>query len=196
MGRLSFARLIAVGAAVAGIGLVPMSSASASGSGVENFTVAGSWSCTSNCTLRGAWGIEGRVSTCLETEAEAVDIQAALPCSGAYFTGTIDSTCVLDTCVEQGQVDFYLPDASDPGTTIGPIAVGVVGTAQLVSVSVEATHEQGYVLTAGFEAVDQSAGPQVASVAAGALAGAGCSGSPFGCELPQTFATALTGVTS
>lgn len=194
MRRLSFARLVVLVAVVAGIGPLSVSSASAAGSGAENFTVSGSWSCTSNCTLRGAWGIQGRVNTCLETEAEVVDLQAALPCSGAYFTGTINSTCVLNTCVEQGQVDFYLPDASDPGTTIGPVTVGVVGTAQLVTLSVGTTREQGYVLAAGFEAVDQSAGPQVASVDAGVLAGAGCSGTPFGCEFPQTFATTLTGV--
>jgi len=195
--RVSLVRWVALVGALGVVALVPMTKAVAAGTGVENFTVNGSWSCTSNCTLRGTWGIEGHAAVCLETEAElesGVDAQPALPCSGAYFTGTVNSTCVLNTCVEQGQVDFYLPDASDPGTTVGPISVGIVGTAQLASVSVGVTREQGFVLAAAFESLTQSAGPEVASTAAGVLAGAGCTGSPFGCELPQTFDAALTGV--
>lgn len=175
-----------------------MTKAAATGGGVENFTLTGSWSCTSNCTLRGAWGIQGRTGTCLETEAElggTVDVAPAIPCAGAYFAGTVNSVCVLNTCTEQGQVDFYLPDASDPGTTVGPISVGIVGAAQLVTINAGATREQGYVLAASFEAVNQSAGPGQSSVAAGALVGTGCSGNPFGCETPQTFAATLTGVT-
>jgi hypothetical protein len=190
-------RWLAVAVAVAGIGLSPMTKAAATGGALENFTLSGAWSCTSNCTLRGTWGIEGPVGTCLETEAElgsALDVSPATPCSGAYFTGSVNSACVLNTCTEQGQVDFYLPDASEPGTTIGPITVGIVGTAQLVSVSAEATHEQGYVLAAAFEAADQSAGPALPALASGALAGVGCSGSPFGCATPQTFDAAITGV--
>ena len=189
-----FSRLFVVVAAVAGIGFVPMTGAAAAGGGVESFTLSGSWSCTSNCTLRGTWGIQGRVTTCLETEVEVADVQAALPCSGAYFTGSVNSVCVLSTCAEQGQVDFYLPDASDPGTTIGPITVGLVGAAQLVSVTDGTLHEQGYVLAAAFESLSQSVGPAVATAAAGVLVGAGCSGNPFGCELPQTFDTTITGV--
>jgi hypothetical protein len=186
--------VVVVVATVAGIGFVPVSNASAAGGGVESFTVSGSWSCTSNCTLRGAWGIQGHVTTCLETEVEVVDVQVALPCSGAYFTGTVNSTCVLNTCVEQGSVDFYLPDASDPGTTIGPIPVGLVGAAQLFSISDGTLHEQGFALTAAFESLNQSAGPAVATAAAGLLVGAGCSGNPFGCLFPQAFDTTITGV--
>lgn len=195
--RVSLVRWLALVGALGVVALMPLTKAAAAGAGVENFTVNGSWSCTSNCTLRGTWGIQGRAAVCLETEAEigsGVDLQPALPCSGASFTGTVNSVCVLNTCVEQGQVDFFLPDASDPGTTLGPISVGIVGAAQLASVSAGATHEQGFVLAAAFESVNQSAGPEVASTAAGVLAGAGCSGSPFGCELPQTFDAALTGV--
>jgi len=188
-----FSRLVVVVTAVAGVGFLPMSSASAAGE-VENFTVSGSWSCTSNCTLNGTWGIQGHVTTCLETEVEAVDVQAALPCSGAYFTGTVNSVCVLNTCAEQGQVDFYLPDASDPGTMIGPIPVGLVGAAQLFSVSDGTLQEQGFALTAAFESLNQSAGPAVATAAAGVLVGAGCSGNPFGCLFPQAFDTTITGV--
>jgi hypothetical protein len=193
----SFRRWIAIAVVLAGVALVPMTPVAAATAGVENFTLNGSWSCTSNCTLRGAWGIQGQASLCLETEAEVssgVDVQPALPCSGAYFTGTVNSTCVLNTCVEQGQVDFYLPDASDGGTTLGPIRVGLVGAAQLASISDGTLSERGFVLAAAFESLNQSAGPDVATVSAGVLAGAGCSGNPFGCELPQTFDVALTGV--
>jgi hypothetical protein len=193
----SLVRLLMLAVVVCAVALVPMTKAAAASAGVENFTLNGSWSCTSNCTLRGTWGIQGQAAVCLETEVElegALDVQPALPCSGAYFTGTVNSTCVLNTCVEQGSVDFYVPDASDPGTTVGPIRVGLVGTAQLASVSLGTTHEQGFVLAAAFESLNQSAGPAVATTAAGVLAGAGCGGYPFGCELPQTFDAALTGV--
>lgn len=193
----SFRRWLAIAVVLGGVALMPMTKAAAATSGVENFTLNGSWSCTSNCTLRGTWGIEGHASLCLETEAElgtGLDVQPALPCSGAYFTGTVYSTCVLNTCVEQGQVDFYVPDASDGGTTVGPIRVGIAGVAQLVSVSDGTLSERGFVLAAAFESLNQSTGPDVVSAAAGALAGAGCTGNPFGCELPQTFDVALTGV--
>lgn len=193
----SLVRWLAIVGALAVVALSPATKAAAAGAGVENFTLNGSWSCTSNCSLRGTWGIQGRAAVCLETEAElgsALDVQPALPCSGAYFTGNVNSVCVLNTCVEQGQVDFYLPDASDPGTTVGPVSVGITGVAQLASISDGGTHEQGFVLAAAFESLNQSAGPGVATAAAGVLAGAGCSGSPFGCELPQTFDAAITGV--
>lgn len=191
-------RWLVLAVAVAGVALTPMTKAAATSGGVENFALSGSWSCTSNCTLRGTWGIQGRVGTCLESEAElgsAIDVQPALPCSGAYFTGTVNSVCVLNTCAEQGEVDFYLPDASDPGSTVGPIAVGIVGVAQLVTLSEEATHEQAYVLAASFEALNQSAGPGTSTVAAGLLAGVGCTGTFVGCATPQTFDATIAGVT-
>jgi len=181
------------------VGLVPAAEASATGAAVENFALVGSWQCTSNCDYVGTWGIKGTAGTCQETEAEvefAVDVPPTLACHGAYFVGNINSSCTLGVCIERGSVDFYLPDASDPGYTIGPIPVAVTGTAVLASVSAQGESASAFALTAAFTAVDEYPwSVALAWAAGGELQGFGCGGSSITCTfIDRTFAVAITGV--
>lgn len=134
--RLSRLFLVALLAAVAAFSTAP-GDALAQGGAVENFTMTGNW--TANCSF-GTCDIQGNAAACEETEAEAelaaeIDVPPVLSCNGAYFTGTLRQTCSVvmpsgagaAVCSDSGQVEFYLPDASDPGYTIGPIPVDVQG---------------------------------------------------------------------
>lgn len=198
--RRWLARCLALALAVSVVGLMPATKANAIGGGFENFTMLGQWSCTSNCTLSGAWGIEGFSTTCQETEAEVevgfpADVPPTLPCHGARFSGTVVGTCVLGVCTEEGQVDFYLPDASDFGATVGPVSVRIVGTAVLANVPAPTGNESAYVLTAAFEALNNyNSNPALVWAAAGELHGGGCTGAVGLCVVNRLFTTTLTGV--
>jgi hypothetical protein len=195
-------RLLVLALGVSVLGLAPVTKAAAAGVAAENFTMTGSWTCTSNCGLRGVWGIQGHATVCLESEAEVVtgfptDVPVPLLCSGATFAGNVNSTCTGSVCAEVGGVNFYLPDASDPGYTIGPIPVGIVGTATPFAIADSSlgTYEEGYTLTAAFEGTYEF--PWTGVVvwpATGELHGGACDGTVAGCSAGQSFTTSITGV--
>lgn len=180
------------------MGVSPATQASAAGAAAENFTMTGGWTCTFGCSLTGVWGIAGNSTICQETEAEVearIDVPPTLACHGANFYGNVNSACVAGVCVETGLVNFYLPDASDPGYTIGPIPVDLTGTALLVDVAAQGSGEQAYVLTATLETAASFPWPgALVWTAGGELEGGGCDGTIGRCAISQSFAATLTGV--
>ena len=193
------ARLVAPAIAVAMIGFMPATRAVATGGGVENFTMTGGWTCT-GCDFTGDWGIQGNSIVCQETEAEAavggrIDVPPTVACNGAVFVGGIHAlACVAGTCVEQGFVNFYIPDASDAGNVIGPIAAQLTGVAVQVAAAPPA-NEQVWVLTASLEALGNYPTSTVTVWGVGGeLEGGACAGSLGRCAISQSFTATLAGV--
>lgn len=170
--------------------------------GFESFVVNGTWHCTNgSCTTIAGSG------PCLETEVEwwyvtpapaLADFAAALGCSAGY-TGTLSPVCVASVCVFTGNVNVTFSDASDPGFTIGPIAVPIAGALVLEDEYLDSGHAHVGLVDGAMAAANvYTVNPLLAWTGGGAMHGHCVTNSIVvdigACNVAGVFELSLTGV--